>query len=290
MTKVYIVDHNSVLSEIRKHVTETSFSEADVVFLWTDTTSQNRQLIELARKQGKKVYCFQHGRKGSSKYYPPFNEPIVADKLLVWGEFDRNRLIAAGHPKGKIEVIGTTILQNLPKKCEPSGTQTIVFCPEHWDRPIEENIRIRDELRKLKGYNIVTKLIESHDPALYDNVIQTHRDTPEHLEKCKEVLSSCRLVIGVSESTFELMAQAMDIPVIIVTDWEPKAFGGDMSYTQYPRLVSSGSYKVSLDQLLTTIYAVIKEDTLTEERKKAAIEEGGIGIDTLRELKRLKLS
>lgn len=285
---IFYHDHNSIMKDIRRELGGTNdFDEADVIFLWNDVNPIERSIVSYACRQGKKTFVIQHGRKGSSKYYPPFNEPIHADKMLVWGEFDKNRLIKAGKDPKSIEVVGTTIFNKLIPRIPHKGIN-VVFCPEHWDRPVEENIKVRDELRKLKGVNIITKIIESHNPEDFDNPIQTNRDEEGHLEKCIEVLATADIVVGVSESTFELLAQAMDIPVVIMEEWEPKAFGGDLAYTTYERLISRASHKTTVKNLNKTIKEVLKNPhTLKKERAEVVEEEGGRSLDTIRLIKEL---
>src|SRR3990167_10782583 len=142
MMKIWCLDHNSILQDVKKEFQVVKFKEADIILLWNDVNSVERGIISLAHSQGKKVIAIQHGRRGTSKYYAPIFEKIKADKLLVWGEADRNALIEAGQDPKKIEVVGTTVFKHLKPK-EPHEGVNIVFCPEHWDRPVEENIKVR---------------------------------------------------------------------------------------------------------------------------------------------------
>lgn len=286
--KVFIPsEHNSIFQGIKRELSVVDkIEECDWVLLWNDVTSEEVAILNYSHTLGKKAAVLQHGRKGSSKYYPPFSVPIRADKLLVWGDFDKRRLVAAGQNPKKIEVVGTDVLKNLPERRPHEGTN-IVFCPEHWDRPVDENTRIRDELRKLDGVNILTKIIESHNIKDFDNPVKTNRNSPDHLRVCKEVLSTADLVVGVSESTFELIAQTMDIPVVIMEEWEPKAFGGDERYTQYERIISTASKRTTLSNLNETIKGQLANPgELREERNKVAFDEGGIHLDFIQEIKR----
>ena len=291
MTKLYIPSrHNSVFEELDYHfLCVDKIEGCDVVMLWNDVNAFERGVISLARSLGKKVVVLQHGRKGSSRYFPPFNERIKADALLVWGEFDKRSLVDAGQDPQKIRVVGTTVLQDLPEKREHNGIN-IVFCPEHWDKEVEENSWVKKELRKLryknKAIKVTTKIIESHDPKNYDNPIQTNRNTDEHLRVCGEVLSTCDLVVGVSESTFELMAQAMGIPVVIMSDWIPKSCNGQEGYKTYRRVISKASAATPIKDLNETILAELQDpNRLKEERKKVAIDEGGLGLNTIELIK-----
>jgi len=271
---IYLWEHNQVLSPFIEYTK--NIDQADTVIVWNDIYVVERSIIDYARKLGKKTYVMMHGRRGSSRYYPPFNEPIYADKFLVWGESDKQALIQAGHPKEKIEVVGCPILSKLKSRVKHKGIN-IVFSPEHWDKPLEENVKVRDELRKLKGVKITTKLIHSASHTEeYDNPVRTNTSDKDHLEKCIDVLKWADLVVGISESTFELLAQAMDIPVVIMEEWTPKAFGGDTRYVNYRRVISRASKRATMDTLLKTIKQQLKNpDELKQERKEVVKEDGG---------------
>jgi hypothetical protein len=277
--KVYVpFKHNSIfanlgLDEVKR------IEDCDVVLLWNDVNIDERAVINLARVYKKKTAVLQHGRKGSSRYFPPFNEEIKADKLLVWGDHDKRALIEAGRDPSRLGVVGSPILDGLPNRRPHEGIN-IVFCPEHWDTEVEENSWVKKELRKLRYKNkevkITTKLIEGHDPKNYDNPVVSNRNSPDHLAICHSVLETADVVVGVSESTFELMAQAMDIPVVIMSEWIPKPFGGDGRYLTYRRIISPGSKQTDVKNLNKTILEQLANPgELSEERKRVVGGEGG---------------
>lgn len=279
MSKVFIpFKHNSVFDNLELDEVK-RIEDSDTVLLWNDVNALERGIINLAKALKKKTAVLQHGRKGSSRYFPPFNEKIQADKLLVWGDFDKRSLEGAGQDSARLRVVGSPVLDGLPDRREHDGIN-IVFCPEHWDTEVEENAQVKKELRKLKYKNrnirILTKIIESHDPKNYDNPVQSDRNALDHLSKCHEVLSAADLVVGISESTFELMAQAMDIPVVIMEEWRPKIFGGDPRYLTYRRVISEGAKRTSLTDLNATILDQLSNPgELKEARKRVVLEEGG---------------
>lgn len=253
--------------------------DADKVVLWTDVVSLAQGIVRLAHAYKKPVIVVQHGRHGSSRYYPPFNEPILADRICVWGERDKKVLIENGHPEKKIFITGTTIFQYL-KPRKPHEGINIVFYPEHWDREVSENRKVKNELRKIKGVKIITKLIEGQEPKDYDNPVISNRNNPDHLDICVEVLSTADLVVGIEEGTFGLLAQAMDIPVVIMEEWYPKTFGGDERYYNYWRRISEGSKRTTLGNLNETIKQQLENpDELKKERRIACVQEGGIEIE-----------
>jgi len=287
--KIYLIDHNQVLSEVKKEFeTVNNIEKAERVVLWTDVLPFFQSVVGLAHALDIPVIAVQHGRRGTSRYYPPFSVPIIADKLCVWGRKDKERLVGAGHYEGKIEVVGTTIFSHL-KKRKPHKGVNIVFSPEHWDREVEENKKTAEELRKLKGVKIITKIIEGHDRTLYDNPVYSNRADKNHLDVCFKVLSTADLVVGIAEGTFELMAQAMDIPVVIMDEWSPKSFGGDERYKSYQRIISRAAKRSSLKDLVPTIEQQLKNpNELKKERREVVIEDGGVDIkDPLEALKKV---
>lgn len=283
--KIFFLEHNSIFHDIKKEFEVVNkIEDADRVLLWNDVLPVERGIVNLAHSLGKKVIVLQHGRKGTSRYYPPFSEPIQADILLVWGEFDKQELIKAGQDEKKIKVVGSPVMLHLKERKKHYGTN-IVYCPEHWDRPIDENIQVRNKLRNFKG--VVTKIIETHDPKDFDNPIQTNRNSEDHLDICAEILSVADLVVSVYEGTFELMAQAMDIPVVVMSDWSPKAFNGDLKHTEARRFYTSACKTTSLKNLVKTIKRQLKNpNELKEQRKQAAIMEGGYGLNFIENVKR----
>lgn len=283
--RILLQDHNRVIADVAKEFEITQkIDEAERVVLWNEVTPDCQAIIRLAHILKKKVVVIQHGRKGSSRYFYPFNEKIICDKLCVWGQKDKDRLVEVGNPPEKIEITSTTIFSHLIPR-QKHKEINILFSPDHWDKEIPENIRARDELRKLKKYNIITKIIDGQIPETYDNPVFSNRKDEEHLKICAEVLAKTDIMVAISEGTLELMAQYLDIPVIIIKDWELKSFGGDTRYADgYWRHISEASKSVALKDLTPAIKQQIKNpNELQKERQKICLEEGGINVkDPLR--------
>ena len=288
--KIWMSNWNNILTDVSEsllkdgHEFVTDFDEAEVVVLWNETLPDAVTIVKLAHSLKKKVVTVQHGRRGSSKYYHPFNQEIISDKLLVWGERDKDRLVKAGRDEKKIVVTGTTLLNNIKPRRKHKGIN-IVFCPEHWDREVWENEMVAKELRKL-DVKIVTKIIEGHNKDWYDNTVYTNRSDKDHIEILINTLCEADLLVGISESTTELFAQAMDIPVVIMKDWVPKPFTDQAGYEEYERIISEASKAVHLKDLNDTIRQQLENpDELKEERKKVVELEGG-PTDALERIKK----
>jgi len=282
--KVFFTNFNNVLSDLKNKIIDigwkgVDFMEADKVILWNEVGDDAIMLINLVYKYNKSVITIQHGRYGTSRYYPPFNQQILSDKLCVWGIRDKKALVEAGHPANKIEVVGTTIFNYLKPRKKHKGIN-VVYSPEHWANEIEENRQVAEELRKLKDVKIITKLLEGeHNVEWYDNPVISDRKKDGHLKVCADVLSKADLVVGISEGTFELMAQYLDIPVVIMNEWNPKPLLNDERYLKYRRVTSEASKKSTLKNLCKVVKQQLKNpDELKKERKIVVREEGGADI------------
>ena len=281
--KVLFLNHNNILSDVIPHFEAvTEISKAERIVVWSDQTFLERTVIKQAKERSIPTIVIQHGRSGSSRYYPPFNEPIIADKLLVFGEADKRGLIGAGQDPKKIKVVGTTLFSHLKPHLSHKGTN-VVFSPDHWDKEIWENKATMMQLKKLKGIKLTTKIVDGNDPSLYVNPVLTNRDASDHIDKCIEILSTADLLVSISEGTLELLAQAMDIPVVVMEEWRPKIFAGDERYLKdYRRIISPASKRARLKNLNEVIKdQLARPNELQEERKRIVIDEGGYGLDSL---------
>jgi len=275
--KIYLQDHNNILSDVAKELEITEdFKEADKVVLWQDVIGLGRGIAELARQWDKPIIVVQHGANSHIDYGPPNRYKLLADKFCSWGTRSRDALLEYGVPKKKIVITGSTIFNYLKPKVEHEGVN-IVFRPAHWDtKTLEENNIIKDSLREL-DVNVITKTIETMDSTGFDNVVSTHRDKPGHLEACIEVLSKADLVVAVAgDGTFEMLAYAMNVPVIIPNIWKQKAFLGratpQMIYSEACDLVDIRNFHDIIQENLDN------PDKKKEERKQVAEEWAGAHI------------
>lgn len=275
MKKILIFDHNGVCLFLRdKFELATNVDDADVVVVWQDVLGIEKGVAELAKMKGKKVVVLQHGRNATVDYK---DYPLVADKICVWGPNDVERLKSYGIPESKIVLTGSDVLYHTKPRVKHDGLN-VVMRPIHWDTyHIEENIILRDALRKIKGINITTKITEAHNPQDFDNPVYSYRDDANHLDICADVLSTADVVVGAGEDgTFEMMAFTMDIPVVIADIWKPKTFLGrppqEAVYTRACEVCK-------LDDLSKVVLNTIANpDKLKKERWQVAYEEGGVGL------------
>lgn len=260
---------------------EATWRKADVIIVWNETDLGGwKDWINEVRAAGKKVILLQHGRRGTSRIYPPFNEKLNSDLIFAWGENDRHRLESCGVEPERICVTSTPIFKHLIPRESHKGIN-VVFSPEHWDQEVPENAIVASQLSRLTNVKVTTKTLRGqHDPAHYENPIESDRNAPDHLDICAKVLSTADLVVSISESTFELLAQSLDIPVVIADIWIPKACDGDDRYKEYRREYSDACKRVKdIKRLNETIRDQLSyPEDLQEERASIVLLDGGTYI------------
>jgi len=284
--KIAIYNWNGIFNDIipeleKKYELVQDHKKADLVCLWNEIEKAGwKEIVEDTQKRGKKSILFQQGVWGIDRVGPPFNEPILSDLVCVWGKGDKDRLIKYNVPEKKIIITGTPIIKHLKPKQEHNG-KNILFALEHWDYDeVPENMIVARELRKLKGVNLITKgLKRENNLDIYENIVYSERQDPSHIDIVADILSKTDLLVAISESTIALLAQILDIPVIIADIWIPKPRAGETEYLNFKGNFSKAITKVKLDDLNKEIYNQLKHpEILREERAKNAIINGGIEI------------
>lgn len=290
--KILVFNWNSVLTDViselieRGHTVlpqdgkESTFKKADVIVLWNENANGGwAEVINRAHRQGKKVILIQHGRRGVSRIYPPFNEKLLSDKVCVWSTNDKKRIMDVGVSEDKIVITGCPLWSYVRPRVAHEGIN-VVFAPDHWDTEVSENLIIADELRKLKGVNIITKTIQGvQEDRMYDNPISSNRHGDDHMDIVSTVLSKADIIVSISDATFELLAESLDIPVVSVDFWIPKACAGDEKYKEYKRTYSNACTVTDIKNMNKTIMSELKNPSrLSKERSQICIDDGGINI------------
>ena len=270
-----------LVEEHRNNTHPSGWENFDVIIMWNESKATGAyEFIKKAKQAGKKTILMQHGRRGTSRIFPPFKELPISDLVCVWGENDKQNLIEAGVSEEKIKITSSPIFSYLKSRVKHSG-KNVVFVPEHWDKEVEENLIIANQLKNVKGVNIITKCLENeHNISWYQNPVVSNRMQSNSLEIGAEVLSKADLLVSVSESTFELFAQILNIPVLIADIWQPKACNGDDRYKEYKRIYSNAcTREKNIFNIGNKIKEILKNpDKLKNERKNIAIKDGGINI------------
>jgi len=100
--KILVFNWNNVLTDVidelqKEHEVDIHFGgikgldwkKYDVIVVWNEVGSWG-DFVQEANKEGIKTVLVQHGRRGTSRIYPPFNEKLNSSKVCVWGEADKS--------------------------------------------------------------------------------------------------------------------------------------------------------------------------------------------------------
>ena len=292
---ILVFNYNGILTEVSKkleeqghrvishlnNISKKELDKFDIWVTWQETEASNlRPLIQNFQSKGKKVILVQHGRRGTSRIFPPFNEGVVSDKVCLWGQGDYERHIEAGTPKEKLVITGSPVVKwvrdNVIKKKHEG--KNVLFIPEHWGVEVTENFIVAGQLRKLK-HKVITKLLYGEHSDLYTNPVYSDRNKGDHLQVLAQCLEVADVVVGISESTAEIMAQVLDIPVVIADIWQPKVgANGDERYLTYRREYSNACDRVKkiFDLNNRIEYALKHPEYLRNERFIVSKVDGGV--------------
>lgn len=212
MKKIFIENYNNVLTKTTNYFELVDEIEnADAVVVWNDVLPRYRELIIKATLLKKPSLVMQHGLRATREYAIPYNKPLFANQIMVWGPKDKQRLINAGIKEERIIITGSEIFDDFYNlKKAPHKGINIVFAPMHWYEELNENIILANHLRQLcsedNNLNIITKVVDTKKIEYYDNPIVSNAHEPNHIEICASVLAKADLVVSVTESTFEFLA------------------------------------------------------------------------------------
>jgi len=260
--RYFIRDHNNVLRDLRKVVEITNqVGDADVVVLWNDVIGNELRFAQEALQSQIPLFIMEHGHLASQEY-GYMRKSKIKGKLMVWGDMAKRRLLEVGTPEEQVIVTGSTIHANMPKKSKPQGKR-VLFSPIHWDGDIPENKEIADVL---KPFNVRTKILHEHR-LYYQNPIISHRHGKTHLEEIGVILKETDVVVSNRESTFETLAIAMDIPVVVVNNWNTKDLNG-IRYTDINQFDTDATAKATLETLVDVVNQELENpDRLAKERE-----------------------
>ena len=261
----------------------------------------------------KPVVVVQHGRGATNDYLPPNKFPMLATKFCCWGIKDYERLERAGYKdkavitgsplvdflQPKLEHDGKNIVfcPIITMHEEPENIAT------HWTL---KNIEIKKSIRKIekhknklkdswdawvieptsategsipyynfnKEWRLIAKIVESHDKRLYfGDVVSTIPVNKTHLEDCVRILQMTDCVVGIEEGTFQLLAMAMDIPIVMVDGFKYTIYG-DIDYSSVEMIKTNGVRRVKLSEIEKTIdRELVNPNALKKERERVVKDE-----------------
>lgn len=341
--KVFALNHNGVLDGVmevlgaRGQLT-TNYHECDIFLLWQDVRGECRELARIAKESlGKPVVVMQHGRGATRDYCPPNSFQMLADKILVWGKSEEQRLLKQGVSADRIEIVGCPLFPKLKPKAKQREGVNILFCPVIAEKEEPENIlvyaalkewesqrliktiqlnfnsmksgwateenNLRDVVmpdgkveRRLWHRNIIpripryitygggmvnVKLTGIHDQFQYmAPVIGSSQADAGHIESTVDALCNTDVLVCLEEGTMQLLACALDIPIIHVDIFKYGTYGGTKDYDRIELIKTPACYRTTKIEKIGGLLdrALSSPAELRQERINVCECEGGASM------------
>ena len=306
---IFINDRNCVALQVKDYYQEKglvtdNLYDAKVLLTWSDIPATENKQVQIAKELGIKTIMIAHGRNCSTNYDENYQDiitgqttyPMLADKFLVWGQKDKDRLSKYGD---KVKVVGCPLLlYPMPLKQEPKA---IVFITHH-DHSRSDARKVNEDIHEilLNKYG-KSKFIYKHEDTLkavpkYTMIVSPQMDNEAIVEEIKGLsygiirIDSCerdawvkamslliraKVVISPTGGSFEGLAMAMNVPVIRVkSDFGYRNADGSDYIDD-----TKGVEHATIETLIDTIEHVDEYEN-REARKEVAIQEMGLGLDT----------
>jgi len=263
----------------------------------------------------KPLVVVQHGVGASRDYQPPESFELMADRFCCWGTHDWERLVKGGMSDKCVVTGSPLLKRLKPKEQhtdrnivfspiiamheEPANLITFYelkkieldFAQQMMKKHKEQ---LRDDWNPSiinpdfrgegtipyfeinKNWRLKSKLTNIHDRNLYwGSVTESYQSGTTHIEDCVKLLTQTDVVVGMVEGTLQLLAMAMDIPVVICDEWDFKTYGG-LDYSKSELIVTGASAYTNIKGLRKAIEKELANPgRLSEERKKVVKRELG---------------
>jgi hypothetical protein len=261
----------------------------------------------------KPLVVVQHGRAATNDYLPPNAFKMNATKFCCWGEKDYERLDRAGLKDRAVVTGSSLVGYIKPKEPHDGKNIVYVPVVTSHEEPenIEaywhlKSIELKRSIAKLnkckeslknewnawvvestsategtipyynfnKDWRLIAKLTDIHDKKLYfGDIVQTSQGNTQHLVFAIRLLQMSDCVVGIEEGTFQLLAMAMDIPVVMVDGFKYKEYGG-IDYSSVEMVKTTGVRRVDLSDVEKTIdEELANPEHLNKERERVVREE-----------------
>jgi hypothetical protein len=221
--RILLTNRGGVMDRIKPYFfTSFNFEKIKAAVLFQDVVGQGLEYAKRSKEMDTPIVVVEHGRGAISDYLAPRKMPLLADKVCVWGSFDRYVLINGGIDEEKIVLTGCPIFEGLSRTKTSHKGMNVLFSPAHFtenkdDEPL--NVQILNKLNSIKDITVYTKLLNTHSKELRTkhSVISTSYDD-DHLNKCIEAIKLADAIVSNQIGTFELIAMYFEIPVIYVNN------------------------------------------------------------------------
>lgn len=247
----------------------------DALISWTDYPYDYKMINLAALQHGVPTFMVQHGRRAMRDYWTHIGEPSSI-ACFVWGHKDKEDAIKGGWHPLRVFRVGAPWFAYRPERKEEKGL--VVYDVPHWNVDTIEAKKTWTALKKIKGIRPIAKLItpssQKRNNFLGEQCL-TMRDQPGHIEATYDLISRASAVVCMMESTLELFAHSLGVPVIHVRGFKHKELAGTWQGVE-DTMPGKGSYGCELVELPKVLKLVMDDPTmLAKEARERLLEDAG---------------
>lgn len=279
--KAVILNFNDILTPLYNCFEQAELTsingekKPDCLVTWTDYPHDYKMICLAALQAGVPTFMVQHGRRAMRDYWTRQGEPASV-ACFVWGTKDREDAIEGLWHPDRVFRVGAPWFAYRPEKKEEKGL--VVYDVPHWNVDTIEAKKTWTALKRIKGIRPVAKLIapsqQKRNNYLGEQCL-TYRNEPGHIEATFDLISRASAVVCMMESTLELFAHSLGVPVVHVRGFKHKELPGTWQGVE-DTLPGKGSLATTLEGLPLTIETVLENPTiLANEAKERLMEDAG---------------
>lgn len=269
LTPLYSTFHQAELSDL------VGKKKPDCLITWTDYPADYKMMCLSAMQANVPAFMVQHGRRAMRDYWTHLGEPSAL-ACFVWGTKDREDAIEGKWNPLRVFRVGAPWFSFRPKRQEEKGL--IIYDAPHWNVDTMESKKVWAKLKRIEGIRPVVKLIlpsnQNQNNYIGEQCL-TYRDEPGHIEATFDLIKRASAVVCMMESTMEIMAHSLGVPVIHVRGFKHKELAGTWQGVEDTQ-PGKGSLPCDLDGLEDAIKLILVDPEIkAEEAKERLMEDAG---------------
>jgi len=282
MKKAVILNFNDINTPLYSTFEEAELTDIadkkkkpDCLITWTDYPNDYKMICATALQNGVPTFVVQHGRRAMRDYWTHVGEPTSL-ACFVWGMKDYEDAIEGKWHPTRVFRVGAPWFTYIPERQEEKGL--VVYDVPHWNIDTMESKRTWAALKKIEGIRPVAKMITPSDQNQKNYIGEqclTYRDEPGHIEATFDLIKRASVVVCMMESTMELFAHALGIPVVHVKGFKHKELEGTWQGVE-DTLPGKGSIACERDGLAKAIKkAMDNPNLMKQEARERLLEDAG---------------
>lgn len=282
MKKSVLINFNDIISPLYSTFESVDLTDItdpkkkpDCLITWTDYPYEHKMICLAAMQNGVPAFMVQHGRRAMRDYWTHVGEPSSL-ACFVWGTKDREDAIEGKWHPSRVFRVGAPWFSLRPERQEERGL--VVYDAPHWSVDTIESRKTWAKLKKIEGIRPVVKLIVPSSQKQNNYIGEqclTYRNEPGHIEATYDLIKRASAVVCMMESTLELMAHSLGVPVIHVKGFKHTELAGTWQGVE-DTMPGKGSVSCDLDGLEDAIKLVMADPTIkAKEARERLLEDAG---------------